>query len=607
MKKKQVPGKVNQPAAAAAVAPVAASNPLLGALAAAIIALLAYLPALRNGFVNWDDDATILNNPNLARIDGQNLRNIFDVERGSAALGNYNPLTIFSFYLEKWLAGSFNPTMIHFDNMLLHALTVFFVVRVLLAMGIGSGGSFVGGLLFAIHPMRVESVAWATERKDVLFGLFFFLSLWYYIRWVQSGATGKSNGRFYGIAIVLALLSCLSKVQAVTLPLSMLALDYWLRRPFTAKSILLEKAPFWILAITFGLINIYTLGLQGATDNSVTNFTLVDRLCIGTWSFCVYLYKLILPFPMLPLYTYPKQLPVWIYASPLLFIALGVLVWRWYRSDRRMLVFGFLFFFVNVMFLLQVQTAGQGFLADRFTYVAYFGFFAIAAWLYDRATADEALLKKWKTGAGVVALIYVMMTFFQIGIWKNSATLWTKVIEHTGDSSGLPHWYRGQYYRSQGQFDLAMADYQNALALEPQNAELLNSRGKTYFDMAMSGKYPKDKTNEFLKLTLDDYNASLNLATNVKPTLKAAMLINRGAALGTLNQLDQALVDFNEGLRLDPANKTGYLNRAMLYLKRKQPDQTLNDYNKYLELDPGNVRITQERDKLRRNLQQNPK
>jgi len=570
-------------------------NPLTSAIAAAVIAFLVYLPSLKNGFVNWDDDATIVNNPLLAQANWQNLRGIFDLQQGSAGLGNYNPLTIFSFYLEKWVTGGLSPTLLHFDNVLLHALTVFFVVRVLFAMGIGAGGAFAGGLLFAIHPMRVESVAWATERKDVLFAVFFFAALWYYIRWIRAGGNER---RYYVAAVVLALLSCLAKVQAVALPLSMLALDYWLKRPLNVKTVLVEKAPFWAFSLLFGAINVYTLGLQGATDNSITNFTLADRLCIGAWSFCVYLYKLVIPFPMLPLYTYPKQLQAWIYASPLLFAGIAYLVWRLHRSGQRIWVFGFLFFFFNVMFLLQVQTAGQGYLADRFTYVSYFGFFAVAAFLYDRAA--ESAQGKWRTGLIALGLAYVVMTFLQTGIWKNSETLWSHVIDHEGDKSGLPHWYRGQYYRTQGQYDKAMADYQHALTLEPKNAELLNSRGKTYFDMVVSGKYPKEQSSDFMKRSLDDYNTSLALADNVNPKTRAAMLINRGAAYGTINQLDKALQDFNEGIRLDPQNKMGYMNLGAVYQKMQQREQAAQAYTKYLELDPGNARVRKELEKLRK-------
>lgn len=602
MKKKQTTPQPKKAPVLKASDQAATSPSMRSAFAAAVVAFLAYLPALRNDFVNWDDDATIVNNPLLAKISTQNLLDIFSLERSSAGLGNYNPLTIFSFYLERWLGGSLSSTMIHFDNVLLHAVAVFLVVRVLMAMGIGSAGAFVGGLLFGIHPMRVESVAWATERKDVLFAVFFFAALLYYIRWVKSQENGQNNQKWYLLAVVLALLSCLAKVQAVALPLAMLTLDYWFRRPFNVKTVALEKAPFWLFSIAFGLINLYTLSLMGATDNSVTHFTLIDRLCIGAWSFCVYLYKLLIPFPMLPLYVYPKQLQVWIYASPFLFAGISYLVWQLHRRGQRIWVFGFLFFFFNVMFLLQVQTAGQGYLADRFTYVAYFGFFAIVASLYGQANQVEAVQNKWKTGLTALALIYLVMTYFQIGIWKNSGTLWSHVIKYEGDKSGLPHWYRGQYYRSQGQFEASLTDFQNALAQEPKNPELINSRGKTYFDMAASGKFPQQQSAEMLRNALTDYNASLDLAANVAPKQKAAMLINRGAALGTINQLEKAMQDFTQGLALDPQNRMGYMNLGALHQKLRQPELAIQDYTKYLELDPGNARVQKELEKLRRTV-----
>lgn len=596
---KKSPAKGAKSPIAAQPAKQTEASPMRMIWIAMAVTLVCYLGALKCGFVNWDDDATILNNPNLAKIDAQHVAAIFDIRQGSAQLGNYNPLAIFSFFIEKAAAGSFNATLVHFDNILLHALVVLFVMRVLLAMGFGAGGAFVGGLFFGIHPMRVESVAWATERKDVLFGLFFFAALWYYMRWVQAD---KAKQRYFWLAVGMALLSCLSKVQAVTLPLSMLLIDYWLRRPVSIRTALLEKWPFWALSLVFGSINVYTLGLQGAVNPAAVQFGLADRLCIGAYSMGVYLYKAILPYPMLPLYTYPTPLPVWIYAAPLLFIGFGLTIWQLYRRDVRIWVFGLLFFFVNVVFLLQILTAGQGFLADRFTYVPYFGLFAIVACQYDFYEKRQTNNTNLRIAVLVIGLLYAAATYLQIGIWQNSETLWTRVIEYAPDKSGLPYWYRGQYYRSLQQFEPAMNDYQNALRIEPQNPELLNSRGKTYFDMAMSGKFSKEKSGEFLQNALQDYNKSLALADRLSPAVHGAMLINRGAALGTINQLEAAEQDFNQGLQLDPQNKMGYLNRAMLHLKMRQPTKTLEDYNRYLELDPGNKKIQADREKLRQSL-----
>lgn len=584
---------------ASASLPPVTPNPIRLMWIAMGVTLVTFLGALSCGFVNWDDDATILNNPNLAKIDVQHLLQIFGIKSGSAQLGNYNPLSIFSFFVEKAITGSFNAGLVHFDNILLHVLAVMMVFRVLMALGFGKNGAFVGSLFFGVHPMRVESVVWATERKDVLFGFLFFAALWYYIRWIQSG---KAKSAYFTWAVVLALLSCLAKVQAVTLPLSMLLVDYWLRRPASWRETLVEKWTFWGVSLIFGLINVYTLGLQGAVNPAGAQFSLIERICIGGYTLGVYIYKVLLPYPMLPLYTYPSPLPAWIYAGPVIFVLFGLAVWQLYRQDRRVWVFGLLFFFVNVVFLLQIITAGQGFLADRFTYVPYFGIFAVAAWYYEVYLEKPAYQSSLRVSVWVLGLLYVGLSYWQTGIWKNSETLWAHVIEYAPDKSGLPYWYRGQYYRGVQQYEAAMRDYENALRMEPQNPEMLNSRGKTLFDMAMSGKYPKEQSGQFLQRALEDYNRSLDLAAPLSPVTQGMMYINRGAALGTLNRLEAAEQDFNHGLQLDPQNKMGYLNRAMLHLKLQQPEKTLEDYNRYLELDPGNKKIQSDREKLRQRL-----
>src|SRR5690606_10538588 len=131
----------------------------------------------------------------------------------------------------------------------------------------------------------------------------------------------------------------------------------------------------------------------------------------------------------------------------------------------------------------------QGLKADRFTYVPYFGFFAVAAWFFDKYYRQE----KTKTLAQIVAAVFFLVsavwTVKQIGIWKNGETLWTHVIKFEGKTNSLPYWNRGQYYREMGDYNRALQDYTQAVTINPQNSELYNSRGKTYFDMAMSGKF----------------------------------------------------------------------------------------------------------------------
>ena len=611
MAKKTTPTNRPQPAKTAtaakkpaAAAPAVAQSVMGYLLTALIVTALCYLPSLKNGLVNWDDDPNITENPNLARVekDGMfsTIGDIFDIEKGNV-IGGYNPLPILTFSIEKSLAGEFNTTLIHATNLLLHLVAVYFVMRLLLSMGIGRWGTLAGGLLFGIHPMRVESVAWATERKDVLFAAFFFAALVYYIKWIQTEDTGKRT-RYYMWMVVLALLSCLSKVQAVTLPISMLLLDFWFRRPFSFK-LLFEKTPFWLISLAFGLINVYTLSSEGTTEDQF--FTPLDRLCIGTYSFCVYLYKLILPYPMSPLYPYSKPLPAVIYAGPVGFLAAGYLTYLAYKKGYNAWFFGMLFFFANVVFVLQFFGAGQGFLADRFTYVPYFGFFAVAAWYFERGMAQESSRGGLQALLGILTVVYGIWTVRQIAIWENGDTLWTHVMKYENDKSSLPYWNRGQYRRNVlSNYDAALMDYTKAVNIDPKNPELYNSRGKTYFDMAMSGKYPPDKTAEYREKALSDYQTAL--ATNkLKPKTQAEILINCGAAYGSKGDFPTALQHIHRGLKADPDNKNGYFNRSIVYYSLQQYDSALVDYRNYLRYDPNNANIWYESGMLLRTQNKN--
>ncbi len=593
----------------------------LGIVVLAITAAC-YLPTLRHEFVNWDDPKNITENPNLEFVGkGQawstTIGNIFDIEKGNV-IGNYNPLPILTFAIEKSLnGGEFSPALTHFTNLLLHLLTVFFVMKLLWGMGIGRWGVFAGGLLFGIHPMRVESVAWATERKDVLFAVFFFAALVYYVRWLyQTQRTSEENTQVsyeqgpgwstYAIMILLALLSGFSKVQAVTLPLSMLALDFWFRRPLNFK-LILEKTPFWLISLLIGLINVHTLRVQGSTDDSITNFNFLDRLCIGAFSFCTYIYKVVFPWPMSPLYAYPKYLPWTVYAAPLGFFAACVAMWWAWKKGLRTWVFGVAFFFFNVMFLLQIFAAGQGFLADRFTYVAYFGLFAVAAYYVDIYSKKESSAGTVRVVIGVVALICGLWTVRQLGIWKDGYTLWTHVMtldEGNKEKSSLPYWNRGQYIRNErGDYEGALKDYTRAVEMEPSNPELLNSRGKTYFDMASSGKY-KNQEKALLEKAIKDYSEALT-KPKITPESKSEALSNRGAAYGMSGLHELSIRDITESIQLDPKNKNAYANRSIAYLNTGQYEKALADYQAYLKFEPNNFNFWYESGMVQRLLKRN--
>lgn len=566
------------------------------------ITALLYLPTLSYDYVNWDDDVNILENKNLeGDITGQTFVDIFSLEKG-AVIGNYNPLPIVTFAIEKKLNGAFSPGLTHAGNLLFHLLCIFFVFKLCLQLGLNNWGAFVAALLFGIHPMRVESVTWATERKDVLFAMFFFWALTYYVRWLKAEKSGENRSSLYIIMVLLAILSLFSKVQAVALPLAMLAIDYWYDRELSFKRIL-EKWPFWLLSLCFGLINIYTLSQNASLDDNVTGYAFYHRILVGLYAFCIYMYKLVLPIPMSPLYPYPKVLPVMMYVTPFIFAAIWFAVYRLYKAKQKALVFGMLFFFFNVVFMLQILGAGQGFQADRFTYVPYFGLFFIMAYYFEKYY-KQPKTKSMATGVAVAFFaLCAVLTFQQNKIWENGGTLWTHVIEQEGKTVETPWGNRAYFYREQGNYEKALADYNVAIGLPGDRKSAYNSRGKTYFDMAMSGKYPQ-KAQQYRENAIADYRKGLQQKA-LKDKDKKELLVNLGTALASKNQFQEALTYLNQGLEIDPDYENGYLNRSLVYFNLRDFERAIKDQTKILEINPSKIEMYYERGMCKRILNRN--
>lgn len=540
---------------------------------AGVLALtfLAFIPALNNGFVNWDDDYNLANNTNTALLTWDNIVKIFS----EPVIGNYNPLPILTFTIERALFG-LNPTVYHVNNVLLHLVCVFFIYRIFRSLNLSALAAGAGALLFGIHPMRVESVAWVTERKDVLFGAFFLAALWFYIQYVKTGYARK----YFYAALGLFFIALFAKIQAVSLPLTMLLVDYYFRRPLQFK-LVVEKWAFFSLSLAIGLVGIYFLRDQGSI-NDTTTYTFIERLLIGGYSLGVYLAKFVFPYTMSPLYPYPAKLPTEVYfIGPVAVLAILGFSYVAFRKDWRPYLFGTLFFLFNVMFVLQVVGAGQGFLADRFTYIPYAGLMFMVAW------AGQSLLKE-KEQVGKIALygfgglmaIYMVMTWNQNKIWTDSDTLWTHVLKYS-DKTPLPFRNRANYRRDQGRTEEALADYNSAITLKPDGA-LYNSRAKLYFNLK---KYD---------VALEDYNRAIALDST-----EGEYFINRGAVFALSNNLPKALEDFNKGLALTPDHANGYKNRSLIYQSFGQWENALSDITKYLGMHPEDADLWYERGRIK--------
>ena len=576
------------------------SKNIIAALGLVIFTLICFSTAINNEFVNWDDDKNFYENDNISSLNGENFwtntKKIFKED----VIGGYNPLTIWTFAIENRVHGmdTANAWKWHLDNVILHLLCTFLVFFIGRKMGLNIWAALLFAGLFGVHPMRVESVAWVTERKDVLFGFFYLVAMLYYLKYI----TEQKKKLYMAIIAVSFVLSLFSKIQAVIFPISMILLDYYFDGKLDFKK-MLKKWPFFIGSLLIGLKNIQSLSEQGSLE-AVSNFSSFERIFIGSFQYTVYLIKSIIPYRLSPLYPYPASIPYYFYIAFISFIITGILMFWAYRKEKRAVFFGLGFFLANVFFLLQIMGAGQGFLADRFTYIAYIGLFFIFSFYFQKLIEHKPQMKKIAIGVGAaILLVYGLITYNQNKIWKNSGTLWTHVLKYYKNST-LPYGNRANYYRDNGQKVLALRDYNDRIRLKEDDPGVFNSRARLFFN---------SNNPDTLRLALADYNkaidlklAEINRYTAAKNTGKAAesstaiaeYFVNRGATYAKLQDYNQALVNLNEGVKYNPNFVNAYNNRSVIYNMRQQFPEALADINKYLQFKRFDANMWYEKSRL---------
>lgn len=530
------------------------------------VAFIAYLPSLQNGYVNWDDQVNVYKNPHITKLSDwesfpTSVQGIFTTD----VMGNYNPLPIFTFAIEKLIFGLESPGWFHLNNILLHLICTVLVFRIALALNLEFLPAAFCALIFAIQPMRVESVAWISERKDVLMGTFYFLALYLYIKVVKQSLPKR------GMLIILIsfLLALLSKIQAVALPLAMLLVDYYFDREISVR-LIFEKWLFFLLSLITGLVGLYFLKVDGGLGSN-TFFSFSERLFIGAYSYVVYIVKSLVPYRLVPVYPYPSSLSWLFYASVVPVLIILALVAYSYIKGKKTFVFGVLFFTFNIMFVLQILGAGQGFIADRFTYVAYFGLFFIYAYLLQRALAKYLQYRMTIYAAiALLIVVYGTMTFQQNRIWKNGETLWTHVLTYYPETS-LAWENRAGYYADERLTEEALRDYAMAMTLQPNKADLYYSRANVYYNADQPG------------LAVQDYSRAIQLAPGT-----SEYLLKRGITYFELNEFGKALQDLNVSEKLDPLNIYLYSYRARIFLHRKKYGRAQSDLERYLSMNPDN-------------------
>jgi tetratricopeptide (TPR) repeat protein len=432
--------------------------------------------------------------------------------------------------------------------------------------------SILTAILFAIHPMRVESVAWLTARKDLLFSFFFFAGLLLY-----SNNWGKRDGNFLfysGVWSCFAL-ALLSKILAITFPVILILVDFYKRKELKMSDIV-GKIPLLLIAFIYGLL-ILRYGKSYSNEaGQIDFFNFIQRIAIGGYSLIIYYIKFLIPFKMLPVYPYEKTIQWNQYVSIISFIISLIFLFHWYSKKCFFLVFAFGFFLLNIFITLQIIPMGHGYLADRYTYLPYFGLFLILSQFLG--TLDAKLKSKnqfiFRSIIAGLILIYSFQSFEQTIVWRNSETLWLYQIKHTPEVAGF-YVNIAEYYDHTDQRIKFINAIEAALLRDQNQIDALREMGKY---LARSN----DKTD------LQAAEKYLFRLLHINPDHIEAM-VNLGVVTSKLGHNQDALHYFDQVIALDPENADAHLNKAVVFNSLGNLESAIQHLHSYLAFRPNDA------------------
>ncbi len=586
----------------------------------AALVWLAFGQTIRHAFVNYDDDVYVYQNPYvLAGLTRRGIGWAFAYGR----IGHWHPLTWFSHMLDCQLwdlrAGGH-----HLTNVLLHAAAAILLFLALKQMTSGPGRtgsiwrSAVVATIFAIHPQRVESVAWIAERKDVLSGAFFMLTILAYVRYVRKA---PSVAGYAPVAILFAL-GLMSKGVLVTLPFVLLLLDYWplrritpeilpaIRRPENRAKVwclLREKIPLFLLSAASCLMT----SLSPERIAPALQMSLRARVENVIVSDVIYIKQMLYPVGLeLPYFNPPGGFPLWQVGGALallLAVSIGVFV---FRKTHPYLIVGWLWYLgmmAPVIGLVQISYYVR---ADRYTYLPHIGLYIMAIW------GGAALLGRVRAGRyilGGVALLLIAAllsrTRAQTSYWNDSATLWTHVLQ-VNPENHVAHSNLGLVLAENGQIESAITHFEKALEIQPLYADAYNNMGTALSRtgrtreaiaqyrkaLALDAEHPQMQNNLGIALAqngqVSEALPHFRKAIELKPDFAAAYS-NFGHALSLQGRIDEALPQFLKALEITPNSILAHKEVAVALLRIGQPSEAVTHYRKVLELggDAADVRF----------------
>jgi tetratricopeptide (TPR) repeat protein len=532
------------------------------------------------GLLDFDDLSYVTDNPVVkAGLSLNGVRWAFT----HAYEGYWSPLTWLSYALDSHLFGQGGGSS-HVTNVVLHAASACLLFAVLLRSTGARWPSACVAMLFAIHPLHVESVAWVAERKDVLSGFFSFVTIWTYLLYVE-------RPRVLRYTFVVAAFVCglMSKPMVVTLPLILLLLDLWplgrlstttdipratiRARPVLARTnlaaLLLEKAPLAALSLVVAAVTLATQTNAGAVP-TFDAMPLLTRVQNALVSCAIYLLKMFWPSELAPLYPHPLAVPAWQPAAAALVLAgISVLVLRRARQSPHLLV-GWLWYLITLVPVLGIVQAGVQARADRYTYVSMTGITIMVAWtLAERIRASPVLKRALAVATCVTISIFGVLAWQQVQYWRNSETLFRRAIAVTSGNyvayAGL-----GLALIQSGRLDDGIANCREAVRINPRYAVAHSNLAKGLLEM----KQPEEALVHSVE------------AVRLNPA-DGGSRMNRAAALSALGKINEAAAEYREAVQLAPSSAAAHSGLGAILAEQGRMDEALTELSESTRLDPG--------------------
>ncbi len=550
-----------------------------------ILTLAVYFPVSSHPFVNYDDGFYVISNDHVKHgLDWETV----DWALTTYDQANWHPLTWLSHALDWQLFGP-NPAGHHVTNLLLHMANVLLLFWVMRQATGFLGRSFMVAVLFALHPINVESVAWIAERKNLLSMLFFLLALEAYRRYVRDPRAGR-----YAVVAVCYALGLMAKPQVITLPFVLLLWDYWPlqklivtgERPISAPAVaagmtarnfsvlLKEKLPLFALCAASAVIT-FTAQRAGGAMNDVYHQPFSIRVENAIVSYVRYLGKAFWPSHLAPLYPHPgNSLRIWQAVAALVLLAAITTLVAWHRR-RRYLVVGWLWFLGTLVPMIGlVQVGGQA-MADRYAYLPFIGLFIMVCWGIADWAQQRRIPTLWLAGASAAVLLALaVVAHRQLDYWGDNVTLWSHTLQVT-----LPNYIAednlAQLLMDQGQTEQAMQHFRAAAAIYPGDT---TSNTQIAMYEQRSGRLPEvvEQYDKLIKMTSD-------------PVQRAEMFTNQGYAYGGLKDYARARESFQAAVDLNPNQARAWMGLGVVAQRAGDLNHAIDDYEHSIKAHPTDV------------------